>query len=157
MLTIDRSIIRKQEFIGFFSDKIDLIPSLVFPTTARFKTRITGDRQEIKLSNKHPSLKVGFISLSLKAQTTEEIGDSRVLLGWFKSIRVTQIHKSLPLFVGITTNLVFDPDRWFWGKVGPLQSYISKLGRSLLTNTMELKKPIHEKWHGELVTGYKPK
>lgn len=40
------------------------------------------------------------------------------------------------------------------GDLAPLQSYTINIGHSLLTNCATLTKPIHEKWHSDMVVEY---
>jgi len=87
-------------------------------------------------------------------QTSKTTNSYQARTNGSKSI---QLKSGLLLYVGVVAKLFFDPGRWSWRDLALLQSNTAKIGRSLLTNRTTLAKPIHKKWHGDLVVGYCPR
>lgn len=61
-----------------------------------------------------------------------------------------------PLYSGIIRHLAFDPARWRWSDGHQLSEYTSNIGRALLTQHKQLRRPIPAKWPGHLPVNFSP-
>lgn len=87
--------------------------------------------------------------------------DSIRFRGIVRRVRVVQFtkgrtHTSSLLFVGPVSSLSFDPLRWRWRSGRDLLDYTTALGRNLLNQHHQLKRPIYSKWSGHLPITFLP-
>jgi hypothetical protein len=88
----------------------------------------------------------------LQEEIEEIIYDARI-----RRIRVITTAKGTRFYVGITKDLLFNPDRWRWDFGKHLMSYTTQLGRLILNPRCQLTKPIPKKWHRTLLMTYQPR
>jgi len=67
-LTDYQFVTRKDEFLGGFPNDEDLLPSVVFNTSAQFRLRLVVGIHAIELPSGHLSFTIGQASLALKAR-----------------------------------------------------------------------------------------
>jgi hypothetical protein len=168
LLTWDRTLTRKDEFLVVYTNRDDSLPSVVFQATATFTPDIQVEPVDTILPAGFHSETAGTVSRILLPRPFTT--DLQVFHGWLKYVRVCQLSKgsfkgkskcSCFKLVGPIESLSYDLGRWDWileGRpCGQLLAYSVQLGRKLLNHYKQLPRTIPVKWNGLLPPSYEPR
>jgi len=112
LFTNNRYVTWDQEYLGVFNNANYPSPKIVFATAKRFCPRLGPGHQTIKLSSSHPSFIVGVNTSMLRTRSHLNSKIEQIITGWLRRVQRIQVQKKPPLYVGIVSELEFDPERW---------------------------------------------
>jgi hypothetical protein len=112
---------------------------------------------DFTLPTETPQFHFGSTSMLLQPwliqpPTTEVTYDA-----YIKCVMIITTAKGACFYVGIISQLQFDPGRWRRACGVPLMAYSMQIGRKLMNPHHQLTRSIPEKWHGLLPMTYQPR